>query len=122
MDIFGKKRIRALEKQLELKTREIESLKTDLNEVEREHFDLKAKYKPNKGPHVIRSKSSVDVQLVSSRNNPASSQPAGFSNTCQSGSSDNLIAGAMLGTAVALTLSDTEGCDSNSGVSDCSGD
>lgn len=55
MDIYGKKRTRELEEELKLKSSEIETLKSDVRALERENYELKAKYEPNKGPHIVKN-------------------------------------------------------------------
>lgn len=130
MDIFGKKRISELEKQLELKSSEIDSLKSDVRALERENYELKAKYEPNKGLHIVKSASNTFMRSVggskakqpASNNISKSSPQSTGASVCQSNSSDGLVAGALIGAAVAFSLSDDSTCDSGSSSTDCSSD
>lgn len=130
MDVFGKKRIGELEKQLELLIAEVASLKSYLRELERENYELKAKYEPSKGPHVVKSATNefmrsvggVKDQPTTSNTFSTSSQISHTNSVSQSSSNDGLVTGAVIGAAVAYALSDDTACDSGSSSSDCSSD
>lgn len=124
MDIFGKRRIDELEKQLELAIAEISSLKSDLRELERENYELKSKYEPSKGPAIVKSADPSfmrpDDRINAKKLSSSSISQESPQITGQSSSSDGFVTGAVIGAAVAFTLSDDSGCEAGSVPSDCS--
>jgi hypothetical protein len=106
MSLFGKKRICKLEEEIAIKDRQIESLKSDLLELERENFELKKRYEPCKAPSVVKSYSSPfrvgDSKDGLERSNGVSSTQEERGRAVNGG----FASGVMLGGAVAYLVSD----------------
>lgn len=114
MDLFGTKQITALKKQLELANRRIQTLQSDVRILNQENDELKAKYEPRNGPHIVRNSSNSSMKSVSG---DISQQPASKVVSVQPpqyASSGDLTSVALMGSAVGLSLS------TNSDLCSCS--
>lgn len=113
MDFFGKKRIAELEKQVELLISQVASLNSDIRELERENYELLAKYEPSKGPAIVRIATNSFMQSVGGNKNQFTeftNQTKSLSSSASPGvkceSNEGLITGLIAGAVVAYASSD----------------
>lgn len=116
--MFGKKKIQELEKKLRLKDQEITSLKSDLKLLERESFELRVKFEPNKAPGQIKSAEramhlntrgkAVETQITATKNVISRN---GIASQSRVDSSSDFISGVALGAVGASFFSDESSCN-----------
>tara|TARA_B110000046_G_scaffold185228_1_gene226106 strand:+ start:1423 stop:1761 length:339 start_codon:yes stop_codon:yes gene_type:complete len=112
LDIFNKKKIAKLERQLSLKERECTSLKSDLALLERENDKLKARLGEN--PKVVTCvKSSEPTFITDSKTHsrPLSNKSTSWSRPQTEGS--NVVVAVAAGVLASTVLNDDSDCSSD---------
>ena len=117
MDIFGNRRIAQLEKEICYKDEQIESLKRDLLEVERQLSDMKKKHEPAPvGTFILRSSASYSSSGNSTDARQHKKERALHKTEVRENDTGNLGASLGIGLGVAsIALSSGESCSENNG-------
>lgn len=112
IDLFGKKKIAALNDLLSQKERQIESLQSDVLQLERELHQLRRQFLPKAAPAVVTMSHETLKPVSAAPRREQHLTASGHSNSCeyQSTSSECAI-NVALGYALASAASESSGCD-----------
>lgn len=119
--MFGKKKIKELEDKIRLANQQIGSLKSDLTILERENFELRARYEPQKAPGQIKSAESRLHTNAKGRQVAESNPDRHSSSTIRrpnrrsndNSSSSDFIGGVVIGAVGMSLIDDSDACNSS---------